>query len=142
MNQQQISMKKTTSNITRRGDISTKIMYAYYFIYMILLTVLESSYDMTASVLGIVWLKKSLLIANIIGILLCIYHIINNKQKAIWIMEHMPAWLLRLEDIIPNWMKRYCFNHRFMRIMMVSCDLMLIWMCVGFGLKVVMQFGW
>lgn len=142
MNHQVCTKKTTTTSIdAQRGDLSTKIMYAFYFTYMILLTVLESSHGLMTSVLGIVWLKKTLFIANIIAILMCVYLVIRNKKKAMWIMAHLPAWLLRLIDRIPDWMGRF-LNHTFMRIMMVSCDVMLIWMCVGFGLKAVTQFGW
>ncbi|MGD8192339.1 hypothetical protein ACQCN2_20400 [Brevibacillus ginsengisoli] len=122
-----------TPKTSTREDVFTKIMYTFYFVYMILLTVLMSSHDWMAAVLGIVWLKEILLIANSIGILLCVYLIIRNKQKAIWIMERMPAWMHSMFDCLPDWMGRY-INHNLVRITMVSCDLMLIWMCVGFGL--------
>ncbi len=41
----------------------------------------------------------------------------------------------------PAWMHRWV-NHNSMRIMMIAMDIMLIWMCVEFGLSTVNQFGW
>ena len=143
MNHQQINIDKAvvTTNTSKRRDTYIKIMYAYYFIYMTLLTVLESSQSIMAAVLSIVWIKEILMLANFVGIVLCVYLIITNKQKAIWMMEHMPEWMLRPFYNMPDWMGRF-INHTFMRVMMISCDLMLIWMCVGFAFVSATKFGW
>jgi uncharacterized membrane protein len=143
MNHQHVHRKDTASTFTasKLPDIFFIIMYTYYYIHMVILSVLGSSPNMLVAMSGMVWLKRTMLIANLITFIFCIYHLIKNKQMAIWCMDHMPRWMYRLMGHMPKWTYRF-MNHNSMRIMMTLCDVMLAWMCVEFGHYTLDKFGW
>jgi hypothetical protein len=143
MNHQHVHSKEIASTYTalELSNIFFIILYTYYYIHMIILSVLSSSPSMMEAMSGMIWLKRTMLIANIITIIFCIYRLIKNKQMAIWCMDHMPAWMYRLMDHMPTWMNRW-MNHNSMRIMMIGMDVMLVWMCVEFGNYTLNNFGW
>lgn len=117
------------------------VLYTYYYLHMTILHVLLTSPGMMETVFEMIWLKRSMLVANFITLLFCVYCLIRNKPLANWWMDRMPAWMHRSMDRMPTWMYRWV-NHNSMRIMMIAMDIMLIWMCVEFGLSTVNQFGW
>jgi hypothetical protein len=132
MNHQHVHSKETASTFTtlELSNIFFIILYTYYYIHMIILSVLSSSPSMMEAMSEMIWLKRTMLIANLITIIFCIYRLIKNKQMAIWCMDRMPTWMNR-------WM-----NHNSMRIMMIGMDVMLVWMCVEFGNYTLNKFGW